>query len=307
MKYIVFYFLALVLVISSCDRVENPIPVDKANYDITLFPGNYATEYNYPTFGTNNNTNVNVLIEDFTGHQCGNCPPAAVVAKNIEAANPGRVFSISEHAGYGGVSQYQRSYTPDDDGYPKYKRNFTNDAGLAYATSITGIPGNPYGMVNRTAASGSSSLWISNGQWQQNTQNILQENNLRADLQMAVNYYPQNAALFVHVESEAKTALTGNYNLVVYAIAKEVIDWQKNYAVFPNDIEFYKHHNVHIGNVNGVWGTPVFEGQIPAGAKVRKDFTYTIREDFRDFEYAVIAYIMNADTYEILQVIMVEP
>ena len=109
----VLLIIASVALFYSCDRVKNPIPIDSANYDITLFPGNFATQYNYPSFGTNNNTNVNVLIEDYTGHQCGNCPQAAVVANNIENANPGRVFVISEHAGTGGISQYQRWYTPD--------------------------------------------------------------------------------------------------------------------------------------------------------------------------------------------------
>jgi hypothetical protein len=307
MRKLLVLLIGSSLLFNACDRVKNPIPIDSANYDVSLFPGNYATEYNYPSFGTNSNTNVNVLIEDYTGHQCGNCPVAAIVAKNIEAANPGRVFAISEHAGAGGVSQYQLRYQPGTPEYPKYSRDFTNEAGLTYATSIVGIPGNPYGMVNRRRPTGASNPWIPNGQWQQNVQNILQENNLRANLQMAVNYYPQTDALFVHVESEAKTNLSGNYNLVVYAVAKEVIDWQKNYMVFPSDVEFYDHHNVHIGNVNGIWGEPVFVTEATNGTKVRKDYTYKIRENFRGLDYAVIAYIMNADTYEILQVMMVEP
>jgi hypothetical protein len=309
MKHSIFYLLAIGVAFASCDRVENPIPGDAANYDITLFPGNYAAQYNYPTFGANNNSNVNVLIEDYTGHQCGNCPAGAIAAKGVEDANPGRVIVVSEHAGYGGISQYQRIHTPDEPEYPKYSRDFTNEAGLTYVTAIAGILGNPYGMVNRKPATGSSSTspWIPYGQWQVNAENILQENNLRANIQMAVNYYDETDALFVHVEAESKTALTGNYNLVVYAIAKDVVDWQKNYTVFPNDVEFYHHHNVHIGNVNGTWGDPVFSGEIASGTKIRKDYTYKIRENFRDLEYAVVAYLMNADTYEILQVIMVEP
>jgi hypothetical protein len=303
----IFLFFAAVSVFYSCDRVKNPIPIDSASYDITLFPGNFATQYNYPTFSQNNNTNVNVLIEDYTGHQCGNCPAAGTVGKNIEDANPGRVFTISEHAGYGGISQYQRVHTADEPEYPKYKRDFTNDAGLTYVNSIVGIPGNPYGLVNRKPLSGSNSLWIPHGQWQQYVDNILQANNLKANIQAVVNYYDETDALFVHVEAETKTALTGNYNLVVYAIAKEVIDWQKNYTVFPNDVEFYQHHNVHIGNVNGIWGDPIFNGEIASGTKIRKDYTYKIKENFKDLEYAVVAYLMNADTYEVLQVIMVEP
>ena len=304
----VLLFILTVSLFFSCDRVKNPIPIDSANYDITLFPGNFATEYNYPSFGQNNNTNVNVLIEDYTGHQCGNCPQAAVVAKNIETANPGRVFVISEHAGTGGISQYQRWHTADEPEYPKYSRDFTNDAGISYSTTLSGLPGNPYGLINRRPLSGSTTLWIPYGQWQQYVTNYLQENNLSANLQGVLNYYDETDAMFVHIEAEAKTELTGNYNLVVYAIAKEVIDWQKKYTVFPNDVEFYDHHNVHIGNVNGTWGEPVFTGTTAAGFKMRKDYTFKIPESFRDLPggYALVAYITNADTYEILQVIMLD-
>ncbi len=300
-----FWVICLLGLLSSCDRIANPIPIDRANYDVSLFPGNYASDYNYPNFGPNPNNNVNVLVEDFTGHQCGNCPQAGVTAKNVEAANSGRVFSISMHAGAGGVSQYQRFNRPEDTDYPKYSRNFTNDASLAYATSIPGLPGNPFGLVNRRTASGTTTPWLPHGQWQQNVQSILQENELHADLQAVVNYYPETSALFVHIEAEAKAQLNGNYNLVVYAIAREVEDWQKNYGVFPPDIPNYKHHHVHIGNVNGIWGVPIMEGETPIGTKVRQDYTYIIREDFRGFDYAIVAYIMNADTYEILQVIMI--
>ena len=295
-----FFFFA-------CDRVENPIPQNSGAYDISLYPGNYATDYNYPSFGTNSNTNLNVLLEDYTGHQCGNCPIAGTNAKNIEAANNGRVIVVSEHAGAGGISQYQRIHVPGEPEYPKYSRNFTNEAGLAYATTITGIPGNPYGMINRKIFSGATTPWVSNSQWANRVNTVLQENNLRADLQMEVNYFPQTHALFVHVESEAKTNLSGNYNLFLYAVAKDVIDWQKDYTVFPNDVEFYEHHNVHLGNINGTWGQPVFEGTVTANTKVRKDYTYVIPEAFRGLDYAVVGFIADANTYEILQVIKVEP
>ncbi len=306
MRKLLFYLSIFAFISTACDRVENPIPNDLGNYDVTLFPGNYATEYSYPSFGANTNSNVNVLIEDYTGHKCGNCPQGAMVAKALEDANPSRIIAISEHAGAGGVSQFQRVNTPDDNDYPKYSRDFTNVAGLTYAVDIDGLPGNPYGMINRRPISGSSSLWIPHGQWQQYSDAILQENNLRADIQLIANYYPENNAIFVHAEAESKTALEGNYNLVIYAVAKEITDWQKNYTVFPNDIEEYKHHNVHIGNINGVWGEAVFQGSTVTGVKSRVDYTYVIPEQFRGFEYAVLAYVMDASTYEILQVVMVD-
>jgi hypothetical protein len=59
MRKLLVLLLGSSLLFNACDRVKNPIPIDSANYDVSLFPGNYATEYNYPSFGTNSNRAVN--------------------------------------------------------------------------------------------------------------------------------------------------------------------------------------------------------------------------------------------------------
>ena len=41
----------------------------------------------------------NVLFEEFTGVQCGNCPRAHVTEAELLAANPGRLFAVNIHAG----------------------------------------------------------------------------------------------------------------------------------------------------------------------------------------------------------------
>ena len=93
---------AIPVILFSCDRVENiytPLPSTDLNFD--LYPG---TEQQYflnewPTFTDNTNTDRNILIEDFTGHRCIYCPPAAELAAQLEANNPGRVFAAAIHTG----------------------------------------------------------------------------------------------------------------------------------------------------------------------------------------------------------------
>ncbi|MEO9258461.1 MAG: hypothetical protein ABI207_08765, partial [Crocinitomicaceae bacterium] len=87
----------------ACDKIKNPYkPVsagstpgtsanDSTNLDSTLYPGNwhvYLTTQ-WPSFTADTNTRRNVLIEDFTGHKCPNCPIAATIAEQIETDNPG--------------------------------------------------------------------------------------------------------------------------------------------------------------------------------------------------------------------------
>lgn len=303
MRQIITILSISIIVLSACDKVENPIPKNSGQYDVSLYPGNYGAEYIYPEFSSSNNTVKNILIEDFTGHQCGNCPQAATVAKDLEEANPGRVFVASLHAGAGGFSNFQYFTTPDDNKYPKYSRDFTNDAGLTYAVDIQGMSGNPMGMINRVAPQGTNNKWIQISEWQNTTNTLLSNNDLKVNIQLEASYFEETSAIFTHVYSETRQPLEGEYNLIVYAVAKELIDWQTDYSVFPKDIEFYKHHNVHMGNVNGTWGDPIFNGTVDQGNAVRKDYTYKIPEKYQGLEYAIIAFVLNVDSGEIEQVV----
>lgn len=293
----------LTVILSACDKVEDPIPANSANYDTDLYPGDYAADYPYPVFGVNNNTNVNVLIEDFTGHKCGNCPDAAETAKNIETSFEGRVISVGIHAGTGGISGFQKVNKPEDPDYPKYSTDFTNKDGLAYSVNISGFPGNPCGTVNRTIPDGSSNIWMFANKWQNETQKIINKNNLRANLQMETNYFPSTRGLFVHVQTETTQSLTGNYNLVIYLVEKSSIDWQKDYTMTPEDIDDYEHHNIHRGNINGTWGEVILTDETVAGVQVISDYTYELPSELEEDDLFLVAYLMNAETYEVIQVI----
>jgi len=63
---------------SSCDKVSQPTII-LTTLDTTIYPGNFV-EYEVPTFEPNTNTDRNILIEDYTGHRCGACPGAAIIA-----------------------------------------------------------------------------------------------------------------------------------------------------------------------------------------------------------------------------------
>ena len=53
----------------------------------------------------------NVLIEDFTGRMCVNCPDAHLIVNNIVEQNPGRVWSVNIHSGYFSPTTYPNMNT----------------------------------------------------------------------------------------------------------------------------------------------------------------------------------------------------
>ena len=55
---------------------------------------------NAQDFVTTEVTKKNVLMEEFTGRKCGNCPAGHVETKSIEKAYPGRVIAINLYGGF---------------------------------------------------------------------------------------------------------------------------------------------------------------------------------------------------------------
>lgn len=83
------------------------LPDDDTNVDITELPRRLYMQRVFKDGTTGNSHNVSskpenkkILIEEFTGIKCGNCPDGHAVAKKIQQAKDGEVFIIAIHAGH---------------------------------------------------------------------------------------------------------------------------------------------------------------------------------------------------------------
>jgi hypothetical protein len=151
-----FFVVGLfVLTLMSCDKVDNPyenqVTID---IDTTLFPGVWAdyTNNEYPTFPDNTNTDINVLIEDYTGHKCNNCPDAAEIAHTIHENNPNRIFVASIHVDPGAQLSFQETESSGS-----YTTDHTNPDAVDYGETFQNgfnFIGNPQGTVNRKTVDG---------------------------------------------------------------------------------------------------------------------------------------------------------
>ena len=283
------------LVFISCDKVENPIPIDEGAIDWTLYPSGDPATYPYPTWTSNTNTNRNVLIEDYTGHRCTNCPAAAEIASYLETDNPGKVFVASIHASPDGSFQ---QVVP-----PEFITDFTTDAGTNYTTAMPGFLGNPMGTINRIDEGLGNTVWYFDTDWVLATSNALLAP-LQVNMQVQHNYFPSTNAIFVHTETEFVSELEGTYNVILYLIRDTVIAPQElNTGVAEEE---YHHHSVLTDNINGTWGSQMVSGTVAAGEKFYNDFSYQIPTTDSTFtidNLSVISYVCNRETYEILQVI----
>ncbi|WP_107040207.1 Omp28-related outer membrane protein [Brumimicrobium mesophilum] len=299
-KYFLFLFGASV-VLTSCDKVDNPYEkVVEINLDTTLYDGAWSDYLanEYPTFPSNTNTNVNVLIEDYTGHTCISCPTAADIAHDIHINNPDRVFVASIHTGPGSLS-FQAA-NPNN---PKFFTDHTNPDGIAYGDEFKngfGFFGNPQGTVNRKEGNGQ--MFSLFGVWQSRTDDILNANELKFDIQSVFNYYTAANGGYLHVEVEKKTTEAIQLNTVVYVIEDSLVDWQK----MPDntDNEFYVHRDKHLGSIdNNAFGISTFMSDASSGDKKILDYSYVLPQGLDKENMHFLIYVYDVDTYEILQVI----
>ena len=78
------------LLLGGCDIIDDPV------IPLTI---NYRGEAAPPTFDALSSGPQHVLLEDFTAHQCGNCPPAGVLAEQLAEEHDGLVHVLAVHAG----------------------------------------------------------------------------------------------------------------------------------------------------------------------------------------------------------------
>jgi hypothetical protein len=301
----------LVGILFSCDKVDRPVVPDDTEKLIQKFypedPANFELN---PTFPENTNTNRNVLIEDYTGHTCNNCPPAATIAKNIETTYSGRAFVLSVHAG-GATNSFQRVSAD-------YPTDFTTEAGTAYSVDIPNFFGNPSGLISRKIYN--TKLWLVSGDWDAATQAVLNENKLVANIQIISKYYPETGGVFVHYEVEAKEDISDDLRVIILLAEKKVISPQK----MPDGSKTsdYEHHNVLSGiltstylaedgsiNYSSFFGNNI--GSLKSGEKKtglainglkEMNTKRTINADGGN-DLVVFALVTNSSTNEIYQVV----
>lgn len=311
MKALIAISVFVLLLSTSCDKVELPIQPQISNdFDTTLYPGNFNDYFNseWPDFPENTNTDRNVLIEDFTGHRCPNCPPAAEEAENIAASNPGRVFIASIHAGndqIDGIVEFQE--TNDD-----FVEEFYNDIVVEYGKHFANgyqFTGNPRGTVNRTPfdSGDPNSLFGTAAVWGQQTSALLSANDLKVNLQSKINYFAQTHAIYYHVEVDLlDPSVQENLKVVNYFVEKKFIAPQKEFSVtIPN----YEHHNIVRDELSkAAFGLDLSSAEVDAGDPNAfiMNYSYALPDDITADNAMVITYVYNDDTHEIYQVIETE-
>lgn len=271
----VFLLLAsFLLMLGSCDYVKPP----------------YTTN---PAAGGDTNVVVKVrkvLLEDYTGHTCGNCPRAARVADQIKEDYGEKVVIIGVHAG--GFA------SPDP---PKYPSDFRNSVSTElYDFFGLLAAGNPNGMVNRVGYPNNhikgESAW--------NTEVSAElAKELSAFITVQNSFDSGTRKIETEITTEFEQTLQGDFKLAVFLVEDSIVAPQKDYTLSPPFlVENYLHRHVLRGSFNGSsQGELLASNPAKGNPAITKKYSLTLDPSFDSSHCYVVAFVYHSSTFEILQ------
>lgn len=308
MKKIIYFCAIVALIAVSCDKVKNAYPPNtyQGGLDPALFPGDINT-YVSPTFSANTNINRNVLIEDFTGHTCSFCPAAAVIAHDLEHANPERVFISTIHSGPQGANPSSGFQATNQ---PPYIYNFINPVSSEIGFFFGNLSGNafsfnPSGNVSRIKGSSSTISTAAINEWEDKTNLIINNNDLKVNIQSEINYFPSTKGAFIHVEVDILQPISNELRLVVAFYEDSII---KPQTMFGNVTNYdYVHRDVLKAHVNGEMnGQKIDDSSLNADGKNYFEMSYKVPDQYAADNCHFLIYVFDKVTLEVYQVIKKE-
>lgn len=268
----------------ACDKIEGPYR-----------ESNQASGIDTVKFSETVNPRRALLLEEFTGHTCGNCPRGAEIAASILNEHPDDVHVIALH-----VSQQFAS--PVTDGSGKYTYEFRtqdgNDIDETFGASNAGLP---QGMVSRTTYNGKRIL--DRNDWNGAVAALLNQAS-DFDVQVKSYYNTSSDSIYAFVQCRFANSGAGNLSLALYAVEDSIVNWQKDYSKPPGqkDIQNYTHRHVFRGSFNTAFGQELINGNYEQNQKVKKGFRIKKGADWQLTHTHVLAVISNAASQEVVQV-----
>lgn len=272
--------ILFLLIFASCDHIEKPYIQENSdkcgNGDLSV-----------PI--------KKILLEDYTGHTCGNCPRAAEQTEYLIETYCDHIIPVSVHAGYFAKPYSSGKYTYD------FRTQTGNDWDNYFGNSSAGLPN---GMLNRTEYGGSVIQSYEN--WPSVVEYLLTDPPT-IDISIDNSYNDANRELKTNIKIAFLEKPETGLMLNVIFVEDSIVNWQKDYQyedpVNPGntDIENYIHRHVLRDAINGSWGESLQTVNMDKGSILEKNYTYVVDSEYKAKNCSVIAFVYYNKTKEIIQ------
>lgn len=273
MRYrFIFYFLAIFL-FSACEEIAPVVTGSTGQVD----PG--------PDLG---NQKRQVLIEEFTGVKCVNCPAGSQEIEVLLSIHQSRLIAVSIHAG---------EFAPP---YQSSNYDFRTSEGEQILSYLGEPFGYPTAVINRQLFDGQFDLQLGKGEWAGYIQQEMDvDPKVRIGLEPDFNAASRNLELKVTLLVD-ETITEPDVRLSIMITESDIQDLQ----LTPGSSEpkaDYIHKHVLRDMMSKYDGEPLTE-TLTEGAEITKTFNFTLPDTWKEENCEVIAFVSLAGaTKDVLQ------
>lgn len=282
MKKSILFLFVIAAVITSCSDTEDPI----VRLDSQYLENVYGPA---PDFEFLTNPTKNVLIEEFTGHKCGFCPPATALVKDWDEEFGTLLVPVSIHAG-----------TLASVGSEPFQNNYNTQDGDFFWGQVEG-GFNPSARIDRVSGAQNAYPY---DDWRGM---IEAQMALSPDiaLQGQATFVPTDGILNIHIHGQYLKNLQDNYSLVVLVAESHIISAQEDYDQNPSEILDYEHNHVLRDVITIPEGLPIATAPSANDAFLRS-FSYEFNPSWVAGNCHVIAYVLNTLTGDVVNAVELE-
>lgn len=293
--------LLLLIGLASCDKIDDPIPkeigteivyngttyivdpileVGNTQGLLSLIDNTTWTE----VIGPDNSSQRFIVLEEFTGHKCLNCPIGTREVVRLDDKFGDQLIPIAIHAG-----DFAKPLVNET----KYTTDHRPAGGHGETYSKTFNPGDAYprGMVSRIGG-----IVSTVNSWEGNI-NAIKDDAPIAKIDLK-NYYSESSNLLrIDIALEWLQSNAKIYNLQVMVVEDHIIDWQLDISV---DVENYDHRHVLRKIVNDTWGKSL--NATVQGEAQKIQYILPLDPSWKSVDLESVVFIFdNTGTSEIIQ------
>jgi hypothetical protein len=232
-----------------------------------------------------------VLLEDFTGVQCVNCPDAHELAEALSTAHPGLVVPVSEH------NYFQGGFSNSDE-------DFRNDEAFAIDALIGPTTLWPIGTVNRKRFPGEPAVLLTLPKWTGYVEAELLEPP-KVNVSLETDLDADARTLQVIAEAHFLETISQATRMSVMVLESGIVDPQQTVTGKVDDYE----HN----HVLRIMPTPatgaVITSSTEQGRVIRRGYTVELADhwNLNELEVVVFVHMGETDDKSVLQVAHAKP
>lgn len=224
-----------------------------------------------------------ILLEDYTGMRCSNCPKAAAMALNLKGVYGERLITVSIHAGY---------FATPVNGF-----DLRTEAGDAYNAYFK-ISGNPQGVVNRAPYDGK--IFYGFDTWGEAVAAIPEKTFVGMD--MKVDYSSDSRAYSVSLDiTQYQLNAQKSLDLILWLVEDSIVTPQ----MMENGkwVNEYQQRHVLRAALNDSWGenTPL-PSDLGSPMKIEQK-EFTLPQTYNEKNCSVIALLCAPNSKEVIQVV----